>query len=284
MVWKIRTLTLAFDRPLMMGILNVTPDSFSDGGRYLNPDQTVAQAAKIIQEGADILDLGAESTRPNAKPISEDEELKRLLPALEKIKSQFQIPISIDTTKSQIARRALECGAHIINDVSGLKQDPAMAKVVQEFGAGVVLMHRRGTPETMQLLTDYKDLVEDVIRELSESIEIAESNGILPDQLVIDPGIGFSKTAGQSLEILERLSELKRLGRPILIGPSRKSFIHSVTKMAPDKRLFGTTAACVLAYERGARIFRVHDVWAIKEALAVTQAVVNSSSTKRVSL
>ncbi len=284
MVWKIRTLTLAFDRPLMMGILNVTPDSFSDGGQYLNPDQAAAQAAKIIQEGADILDLGAESTRPNAKPISEDEELKRLLPALEKIKSQFQIPISIDTTKSQVARRSLECGAHIINDVSGLKQDPAMAKVVQEFGAGVVLMHRRGTPETMQLLTDYKDLVEDVIRELSESIEIAESNGISPDQLVIDPGIGFSKTAGQSFEILERLGELKRLGRPILIGPSRKSFIHSVTKMAPDKRLFGTTAACVLAYERGARIFRVHDVWAIKEALAVTQAVVNSSSTKRVSL
>ena len=284
MVWKTRTLTLTFDRPVMMGILNVTPDSFSDGGQYLNPDQAVVQAAKIIQEGADILDLGAESTRPNAKPISEEEELKRLLPALEKIKNQFQIPISIDTTKSQVARKALELGADVINDVSGLKQDPQMAKVIREFGAGAVLMHRRGTPETMQLLTDYKDLIEDVIRELSESVEIAESNGISADQIVIDPGIGFSKTAGQSFKILERLGELKRLGRPILVGPSRKSFIHSVTKLAPDKRLFGTTAACVLAYERGAQIFRVHDVWAIKEALAVTQAVINSNSNKKVSL
>lgn len=265
----------------MMGILNVTPDSFSDGGRYLNPDQAAAQAAKLIQEGADILDIGAESTRPGAKPISADEELHRLLPVLEKIRNQFQIPISIDTTKPLVALKALELGAHIINDVSGLKANPVLAKVIREFGAGLVLMHRRGTPETMQLLTDYKDLMEDIIRELSESIELAESQGISCDQIVIDPGIGFSKTSEQSLKVLERLDELERLGRPVLIGPSRKSFIHTVTKQAPDKRLFGTTAACVMAYERGVRIFRVHDVWAIKEALLVTQAIINNKTSLR---
>lgn len=262
----------------MMGILNVTPDSFFDGGRYLHPNKALEQATKLIQEGADILDVGAESTRPGAKPISEEEELNRLIPVLEKLKGQIQVPISIDTTKSKVARHALEAGAHIVNDVSGLRQDPKLADVVHEFGAGLILMHRRGSPETMQLLTDYKDLMDDLIHELSESIEIAESHGVSPDQIVVDPGIGFSKTAEQSLETIERLGELNRLGRPILIGPSRKSFIHSVTKLPPDKRLFGTTAACVLAYERGARIFRVHDVWAIKEALQLSEAILNRSS------
>lgn len=282
MVWKIKNLTFAFDRPLMMGILNITPDSFFDGGRFLDPGKALEQAGKLIQEGADILDVGAESTRPGAKPISEEEELARLIPVLEKLKGQIQIPVSVDTTKSQVAKRALEAGAHIVNDVSGLRQDPKLADVVHEFSAGLILMHRRGTPETMQLLTDYKDLMDDLIRELSESIEIAESHGVLQDQIVIDPGIGFSKTAEQSLEALERLGELGRLGRPVLIGPSRKSFIHSVTKLPPDKRLFGTTAACVLAYERGARIFRVHDVWAIKEALQLSEAIIQSNSGRKV--
>lgn len=277
MVWKTRTLTLTLDRPLIMGILNITPDSFYDGGKYFNPEQAVEQAARLIQDGADILDIGAESTRPGAKAVSEEEELNRLLPVLEKLKGRFHVPISVDTTKSKVARRALDSGAHIINDVSGLRHDPKIAEVVHEFNAGLILMHRRGTPETMQLLTDYKDVVEDVIRELSESIEIAESHGVSQDQIAIDPGIGFSKTAEQNLELLERLNELKRLGRPILIGPSRKSFIQSVTHTAPDKRLFGTTAACILTYERGARIFRVHDVWAIKEALSVTEAIMNQS-------
>ncbi len=284
MVWKIRNLTLTFDRPVMMGILNVTPDSFYDGGKFFNPDQAVEQARRLIQDGADILDLGAESTRPGAKLVSEEEEISRLLPVLEKLKTQFQIPISVDTTKSGVARKALESGAHIINDVSGLRHDPKLAEVVHEFNAGLVLMHRRGTSETMQLLTDYRDLMEDINRELSESMELAESSGVSADQIVLDPGIGFSKTAEQNLEVLERLNELSRLERPILIGPSRKSFIHSVTKAPPDKRLFGTVAACVLAYERGAKIFRVHDVWAIKEALSTSEAIINSKSGKRVSL
>ena len=282
MVWKTRTATFTFDRPLMMGILNLTPDSFSDGGRFLNPEQALEQAFQLIQDGADILDLGAESTRPGAKSVSEEEELNRLLPVLDRLRGQVQVAISVDTTKSKVARCALEHGAHIINDVSGLHQDPKIAQAVQEFGAGLVVMHRRGTPETMQLMTNYNDLVGDVNRELSKSIEIAESYGVSPDQIVIDPGIGFSKTAEQSLELLEHLGELKRLGRPILIGTSRKSFIAAVTKAAPDKRLFGTVAASVLAFERGTNIFRVHDVWAVKEALLVTEAILNSS--KRISL
>ena len=266
----------------MMGILNLTPDSFYDGGRFLDPERAAEQARRLVQDGADILDLGAESTRPGAKPVSESEELNRLLPVLDRLKSEIQIPISIDTTKSAVARRALEYGAHIINDVSGLRHDPELARVASEFGAGLVLMHRRGTPETMQLATDYHDLMEEVGRELSESVELAESHGVSSDQIVLDPGIGFSKTSEQSLEMLERLNELKRLGRPILVGPSRKSFIGAVTQKAPDKRLFGTVAACVLAFERGANLFRVHDVWAVREAISVAQAILQSS--KRISL
>ncbi len=282
MVWKTKATTFTFERPLMMGILNLTPDSFYDGGRFINPDQALEQAFRLIQDGADILDLGAESTRPGAKPVSEEEELNRLLPVLDRLRGQVQIPISVDTTKSEVARHSLEHGAQIINDVSGLRQDPKLARVVGEFGAGLILMHRRGTPETMQLMTDYNDLVGDISRELSESIEIAESHGISPEQIVIDPGIGFSKTAEQNLELLEHLNEFKCLGRPILVGPSRKSFLAAVTKQAPDKRLFGTVAASVLAFERGANIFRVHDVWAVKEAILVAEAILNSG--KKVSL
>ncbi|MBI4394762.1 MAG: dihydropteroate synthase [Candidatus Omnitrophica bacterium] len=282
MLWKARNINLSLDRPLIMGILNLTPDSFYDGGRFLNPDLALEQAFRLVKDGADILDLGAESTRPGAKVVSAEEELSRLLPVLAKLRGQIHIPISVDTTKSRVARRALEEGVHVINDVSGLRQDSEMASVVKEFGAGLVLMHRRGTPETMQLLTDYEDLIEDISRELSESMAIAESHGISQNRIVLDPGIGFSKTAEQNLELLERLSEFKSLGRPLLVGPSRKSFMGAITKQAPDKRLFGTVAACVLAYERGANILRVHDVWAVKEALAVAEAILNSE--KKVSL
>ncbi|MBI4368382.1 MAG: dihydropteroate synthase, partial [Candidatus Omnitrophica bacterium] len=203
----------------MMGILNLTPDSFYDGGRFLNPEVALEQSYRLVQDGADILDLGAESTRPGAKPVSDEDELSRLLPVLDKLKGQIHVPISVDTTKSAVARQALEHGVHIINDVSGLRQDPEIASVIKEFKAGVVLMHRRGTPETMQLMTDYNDLIEDVSHELSESMAIAESHGISQNQIVLDPGIGFSKTAEQNLEILERLGEFKRLGRPVLVGP-----------------------------------------------------------------
>ncbi|MBI4358704.1 MAG: dihydropteroate synthase [Candidatus Omnitrophica bacterium] len=276
MFWKVRNITLTFERPLIMGILNLTPDSFYDGGRFLSPERACAQAIQLVQEGADILDLGAESTRPGALPVSEAEEFDRLLPVLHAIKEQIKIPISIDTTKSKVARRALEEGAHIINDVSGLREDPVLAQVAEEFHAGLVLMHRRGTPETMQLMTDYGDLIGEVMQELSQSVEVAESHGVSGDQMVIDPGIGFSKTAEQNLELIERLGEFKRLGRPILVGPSRKSFIGAITKQAPDKRLIGTVAASVLAVERGANLLRVHDAWAVKEAVAVASAILNS--------
>ena len=284
MVWKIKDQILALERPFIMGILNVTPDSFYDGGKFLAPDQALEQAFRLTQDGVDLLDIGAESTRPQAKPVSTDEELSRLLPVLERLNGKIHVPISVDTTKAEVARAALENGAHIINDVSGLRQDPKLAEAVRKFNAGLVLMHRRGTPETMQLMTEYRDLVDDISRELTESMEIAQFYGVSQDQIVFDPGIGFSKTAEQNLEVLERLGEFKNLARPILIGPSRKSFIYSVTKAAPDKRLFGTTAACVLAYERGARIFRVHDVWAIREALQVADAVIRSRSVKKVFL
>ena len=282
MLWKAKSFTFAFERPLIIGILNLTPDSFFDGGRFLHPERALEQACRLIQEGADLLDIGAESTRPGAKPVSTDEELNRLLPVLRGLRGKIQVPISVDTTKAAVAREALEHGAEIINDVSGLREDPELARVAREFDAGLVLMHRRGTPETMQLMTDYRDLMEDISRELSQSIEIAESHGVLGEQIVIDPGIGFSKTAEQNLEVIERLGEFKKLGRPVLVGPSRKSFIGAITKQAPDKRLFGTAAASVLAYERGANLVRVHDVWAVKEALAVAQAILDSG--KKVSL
>ena len=282
MLWKAKSFTFTFERPLIIGILNLTPDSFFDGGRFLRPERALEQACRLIQEGADLLDIGAESTRPGAKPVSADEELNRLLPVLRGLRGKIQVPISVDTTKAAVAREALEHGAEIINDVSGLREDPELARVAREFDAGLVLMHRRGTPETMQLMTDYRDLMEDISRELSQSIEIAESHGVLGEQIVIDPGIGFSKTAEQNLEVIERLGEFKKLGRPVLVGPSRKSFIGAITKQAPDKRLFGTAAASVLAYERGANLVRVHDVWAVKEALAVAQAILDSG--KKVSL
>lgn len=282
MIWKLRTVTLTLERPLIMGILNLTPDSFSDGGRFLSPKRAEEQALRLVQDGADILDLGAESTRPGALAVSEDEELKRLMPVLKRLQGQIRIPISVDTTKSAVAKEALACGAEIINDVSGLKEDSELASVVGEFGAGLVLVHRRGTPQTMQFMTDYDDLIEEVIRELTDSLEIADSQGIALDRIAIDPGVGFSKTAEQNLELLERLAEFKRIDRPILVGPSRKSFIGAVTKSAPDKRLFGTVAASVLAFERGANILRVHDVWAIKEALLVARAILESE--KKISL
>lgn len=267
---------LTFESPLVMGILNLTPDSFSDGGQFQTPAEALAQALRLAGEGADILDLGAESTRPGAKPVTEEEELARLIPVLETISGVIQIPISVDTTKPRVAREALRAGAHIINDVSGLKMNPQLADEVRQFGAGLILMHRRGTPETMQSMTHYENLVEDVINELEGSIEIALSHGVAFTQMVLDPGIGFSKTAGQNLELIAQLEEFRFLNRPILVGPSRKSFLGAVTGGSPAERLFGTVAASVLAYERGARLFRVHDVKPVKDALLTARAVLNS--------
>ena len=254
----------------------MTPDSFYNGGRFLVPKDAGLKARHFVSQGADILDVGAESTRPGAKPVPDWEQLQRLLPALREILPNVRVPVSIDTTQATVARRVLELGAKIINDVSGLRDDPELAYVVRDYGAGLVLMHRRGNAETMQSLAHYDNVMEEVIRELSESMEIALSCGVAAEQIALDPGIGFAKTAAHSLEVIQRLEELKVLGRPILIGPSRKSFLAAVIPGEPGERLFGSVSAALVAYQHGASIIRTHDVKPVKEALMVAQAVSNA--------
>ncbi len=275
MSWAIRGKDLLLARPLVMGILNVTPDSFSDGGRFLDSGLAFAEAEKMAAGGADILDLGAESTRPGAHPVSAGEELKRLLPVLQKISAHLKVPISIDTTKPEVAKACLAEGAQIINDVSGLADSgEAMARLVRDSGAGLVLMHRRGSPQTMQRQTDYTDVVCGVIRELGERFTAAQAYGIRDEQIILDPGFGFAKEAQQNFDLLKRLDEFKALGRPVLAGLSRKAFIGKVSGREAAERDFGTAAALTLAYERGARIFRVHNVQAARDVLAVCEATV----------
>lgn len=257
-----------------MGILNITPDSFFDGGCYLEPEAASAQALKLVAEGADILDLGAESTRPGALPVTEREELDRLLPVLKRIRKEVLVPISIDTVRPEVAKECLEAGADIINDVSGLKRSGRdMAKVVKKFGAGLVLMHSRGTPETMQTLASYGDVVTDVITELRESIRIAVDVGIELERIAVDPGLGFAKTQEQNLQILKKISAFHELGLPVLAGPSQKSFIGKVTGREAKDRVFGT-AACVAACVReGIQILRLHEVGAMRDVVLMTEAI-----------
>ncbi len=256
-----------------MGILNLTPDSFSDGGRYFNIEKALEQAKRMEAEGAHILDVGAESTRPNAPMISADEEARRLFPVLREILKQIAISVSIDTTKSEIAEEALKMGAHIINDVSGLRQDPKLAESVNRYGAGLVVMHRRGNPQTMQTLTNYQNLIQDILNELSQSIRIASAAGISEEQIAIDPGLGFAKTAEQNLEIIRELSQFKNLSRPILVGASRKSFLGQLTGKDPEARDISSSAMAALLVERGADIVRVHDVASTKDAILVATEV-----------
>ena len=257
-----------------MGILNVTPDSFSDGGRYLDPEAALRQALKLVEEGADILDIGAESTRPGALSVTGREELGRLLPVLTRIRKEASVPLSIDTVRPEVARQCLEAGADIINDVSGLKCSGAeMARLAGEFGAGLVLMHSRGTPETMQTLTDYGDVVADVLNELRESIKIATDAGLDRDHLVVDPGLGFAKTPEQNLEILKHISKFQELGFPVLAGPSRKAFIGRVTGRVAADRAFGTAACVAVCVTGGVQILRVHDAGAMRDVIRMTEAI-----------
>ena len=257
-----------------MGILNLTPDSFSDGGKFLDPRQALAQARKMAAEGADFIDLGAESPRPGASTISEEEELRRLLPVLEAVRSEIKLPLSIDTTKPRVAEACLKRGAHIINDVSGLKDSgEPMARVIRESGAGFVLMHRRGTPAAMQSLAQSENVVSDVIEEISEGLALAENYSIPPEQIVIDPGLGFAKTTEQNLEILRHLDRFQSFGRPVLLGPSRKSFIGELTEREADQREFGTAAACTQAVLSGVQILRAHEVGAMRDAVRVAEAL-----------
>jgi dihydropteroate synthase len=256
-----------------MGVLNVTPDSFSDGGRFFRRDLAIHHALQLVADGADILDIGAESTRPGSEPVAADEELARLLPVLEALHGETDCPVSVDTCKAAVADRALRAGAAIVNDVTGFQGDPDMAKVAAEHGVPAVLMHIRGNPKTMQQDTSYGDLIGEIKDYLARSIEVALAAGVPENGLVIDPGIGFGKNFRQNLEILNRLHEFRSLERPILVGPSRKSFIGHVTGLPVDQRAFGTAAAVALCAWNGAHIVRVHDVREMRQVLDVADAI-----------
>jgi dihydropteroate synthase len=265
--------------PVVMGVVNVTPDSFSDGGMYLRPDAAVAHGERLAEQGAGILDVGGESTRPGAKPVAEDEELRRVLPVVERLASAHGPPVSIDTVKSGVARAALDAGARIVNDVSAFRHDPEMAGLVADAGCACCLMHMQGEPRTMQADPSYEDVLSEVKSFLEGRLEFAVREGVAEEQVWLDPGIGFGKTVDHNLELLARLSELTAIGRPIVIGTSRKSFLGKLTGRPELQRLPATVATNVLAYERGASVFRVHDVREVVDALKVTAATVTGEWT-----
>lgn len=270
--WRLRDRALPLDRPRVVGILNVTPDSFSDGGLYLDPEEAAARARAMVEEGADLIDVGAESTRPGARPVDAEEEWSRLAPVLDAL-GALPVPLSVDTTKAEVARRALEAGAAAINDISGLRFAPRIAELAADSGAGLVLMHMRGDPRTMQEDTRYDDLVGEVRAALAASRDAALAAGCRPEQVALDPGIGFGKSAEGNLELLARLDAFGGLGHPLLVGPSRKSFLGALLGLPPEERVEGTLAACVMALARGARLFRVHDVREARRALDVAEAI-----------
>ncbi|MBI3353678.1 MAG: dihydropteroate synthase [Nitrospirae bacterium] len=260
-------------RPYIMGILNVTPDSFSDGGLYLNIEKAVEHARRMAAEGADIIDIGGESSRPGAGSVSLNEELKRVIPVIEALSRKIDVPISIDTYKAEAARQSLNAGASIINDISGLRFDPMMVKVAAEANAPVIIMHMKGIPRDMQKRPLYKDVVKEIISFFKERISYAIKNGIKKNKIIIDPGIGFGKTVRHNLEIIKRLGEFRSLGVPILLGPSRKSFIGRILDAAPEKRMEGTAAVVAIGIANGANIVRVHDVKAMADVAKATDAI-----------
>ena len=261
----------------IMGVVNVTPDSFSDGGLFLDPDAAVRHGLELDAEGAAILDIGGESTRPRAAPVSADEELRRVLPVITGLVSAgVGAQISIDTSKAIVAAEALGAGATIVNDVTALRGDPEMGSVVASTGAALCLMHMLGDPRTMQEDPRYDDVVGEVKAFLEERMDVAIAAGVPEERIILDPGIGFGKTVAHNLELLRRLDELVAIGRPVLIGTSRKSFLGRITGRDVDHRLAGTIATKVLAYTRGAQIFRVHEVGPIDDALRVAVATVSA--------
>lgn len=260
--------------PWIAGILNVTPDSFSDGGKFIEPERAVERALQMVEQGARIVDIGGESSRPGSKEVPEDEELARVMPVIKKLRPLTSALISIDTRKSKVARAALEEGADLVNDISAMRHDPGLAGVVAAAGVPVVLMHMLGTPETMQLNPRYDDLLSEIRDFFLERIKKAEEQGIAADRIIIDPGIGFGKNLNHNLTLLNRLDYFLDLRKPILIGPSRKSFIGQILEEPVEHRLEGTLAAAVLGWLRGAAIIRVHDVLETKRALLVARSIV----------
>ncbi|MBE3593302.1 MAG: dihydropteroate synthase [Thermoanaerobacter sp.] len=251
----------------IMGILNMTPDSFSDGGKYNTLEKGIERALQMIEEGADIIDVGGESTRPGHTPVDEEEEIRRVIPVIEKLSKISDVIISVDTMKANVALKALEAGAHIVNDVWGLQKDPKMAEVVAKYNAGVVMMHN-------SILAEYDDVVKSIIEFLKKSIEIAEKAGIQRDQMIVDPGIGFGKTLEHNLEVMNRLEELKVLGLPVLLGTSRKSMIGKVLNVDVEDRLEGTAATVAVGIVKGVDIIRVHDVKEMSRVAKMTDAMV----------
>lgn len=266
------TLTLG-DRTKIMGILNVTPDSFSDGGRFHSFDAAVAQGEKMAEEGADIIDVGGESTRPGSDAVPVEEEARRVVPVVEHFAKNLKIPVSIDTCKAEIARRALDAGAEIINDISALTFDKEMTGVARENGCPLILMHMQGTPKVMQENPHYDALIPEILSFLRERIDSLVEKGIKPEQIVVDPGVGFGKTVDHNLEVLRELDQLKALGRPILVGPSRKSTIGKVIDAEVHDRIEGTAAAVAVAIANGAHMVRVHDVREMARVTKMTDAI-----------
>lgn len=275
LIWKCRDRVLNFkNRPLVMGILNVTPDSFSDGGLWQDMNSAIVRAGQLLTDGADILDVGGESTRPGAESVSAEEELRRVLPVVSELASNTPAIISVDTSKAIVARRCLEAGAHIINDVCGLRGDPDMPAVVRDFSAGVVIMHMQGTPQTMQLNPAYDDVVLDVNQFFAERMASLTDAGVDPDSISIDPGIGFGKTHEHTLRQLAGLGEVSRFGRPVCLGVSRKGFLGIITGRSRQERMAASlSVACYAIATGSAHVVRVHDVAPTRDAVLIWQAI-----------
>jgi dihydropteroate synthase len=273
-IWRCRERRVECgERTLIMGIVNVTPDSFSDGGQFFETEAAVSHALELAVAGADLIDVGGESTRPGAERVSPEEEQRRVVPIIRRLRELCAIPISIDTYKSAVAHEALHAGADIINDISGLTFDPEMAGLAAQTGAGLVLMHIQGTPTDMQLNPHYQDVMEEILRFLQQQLRFAAEKGVKPEQIVVDPGIGFGKRLDDNFTILRRLRMLQACGVPILVGPSRKSFIGQTLDAPANDRLEGTSAAVTAAILNGANIVRVHDVKEMKRVARIADAI-----------
>ena len=266
------------ERPHVMGILNVTPDSFFDGGMYFTAEQAIERAGAMVEGGADIIDIGGESTRPGSDPVSETEELERIIPVIENLSQSFSVPISIDTKKAGVAEAAIRAGACIVNDVSAMQSDPRMKDVVKQYSTPVVLMHMRGIPKNMQSRTDYVDLIDEVVNFLQQSAEQAVEAGISADKIIIDPGIEFGKKWEDNFLLLSRLDRFLRLGYPLLVGPSRKSFIGWALDLSENERLMGTASAVAASVLNGAHIVRVHDVQEMAQVVRIADRIARAGS------
>jgi len=270
--WSIAGGTIGLDHPVIIGIINVTPDSFSDGGRFTSVDRAVAQAERLMADGCELLDVGGESTRPGAVPVSVADEIGRVAPVIEQLARRALGPVSVDTRKAAVARAAIAAGAAAVNDVSALAFDPELVPAAAEAGVGLIVMHARGTPETMDSLATYRHVAAEVAAELGTATRRAEQGGVARERIVVDPGFGFAKTAEQNFRLLDELATVVGLGYPVAVGPSRKRFLGHATGRPVDDRDRATAVACALAWERGARLFRVHDAALAREALRVATA------------